>query len=74
MEDAGADDDDDDDVSDGGEDEERERLLKEIDDLVTNKTKLSNQVKKIEKQLEIEKRNADNAKKTLLQERVDFEK
>jgi hypothetical protein len=74
VEDAGADDDDDDDVSDDGEDEERERLLKEIDDLVTNKAKLSNQVKKIEKQLEVEKRNADNAKKTLLQERVDFEK
>lgn len=42
MEDARDDEDDDDDVSDGGEDEERERLLREIDDLVTNKTKLSN--------------------------------
>jgi hypothetical protein len=59
-----AEDDDDEDVSDGGEDKERELLLKELDDLVTNKTKLSNQVKKIEKQLEIEKRAADNAKKT----------
>ena len=56
--------DDNEDVSDGGEDKERELLLKELDDLVTNKTKLSNQVKKIEKQLEIEKRAADNAKKT----------
>jgi hypothetical protein len=56
--------DDNEDVSDGDEDKERELLLKELDELVSNKTKLSNQVKKIEKQLEIEKRTADNAKKT----------
>lgn len=66
--------DDDEDESFGGDDEEMERLMKEIDDLVNNSKKLQNQVKKTEKQLEIEKRNAENAKKTLLAEKIEFEK
>jgi len=34
--------DDNEDVSDGDEDKERDLLLKELDELVTNQTKLSN--------------------------------
>ena len=56
--------DDNEDVSDGDEDKQRDLLLKELDDLVTNQTKLSNQVKKIEEKLKIEKTAAENAKKT----------